>query len=111
MIGNLPRLTTTITLVAAGDTFLTGTDTAWDRVSAQDRDRLAAQLGQTIAVALPSGPPVLLHTEVMREHLLVSEGPAGAWPRYSDLRWWMLRLPEASRSTLDALADLWFATS
>ena len=201
-------------------------DIAWGRVSAQDRDRLAAQLGQTIAalhqmpppvikdwwpadwpsfvsqqrarcvreqrelgllpvwadqipeflaaVALPAGPPVLLHTEVMREHLLVSEGPAGAWRlsglidfepamrgereyefvgvgvfvaegdarflagtlasygydrdqlgpdlrrrllawgilhRYSNLRWWMQRLPEPSRSTLDALADRWFATS
>jgi hygromycin-B 7''-O-kinase len=31
------------------------------------------------AVALPSGVPVLLHTEVMREHLLVTEGPGGAW--------------------------------
>jgi hygromycin-B 7''-O-kinase len=39
-------------------------------------DRIPAFLA---AVALPSGPPVLLHTEVMREHLLVSEGPAGAW--------------------------------
>jgi hygromycin-B 7''-O-kinase len=106
-------------------------DTAWDRVSAQDRDRLAAQLGQTIAalhqmpppviadwwpadwpsfvsgqqarcvreqrelglpaawadqipeflaaVSLPPGPPVLLHTEIMREHLLVDHSPAGAW--------------------------------
>jgi hygromycin-B 7''-O-kinase len=201
-------------------------DIAWGRVSAQDRDRLAAQLGETIAalhqmplpvikdwwpadwpsfvsrqraqcireqrelglpavwadqipeflaaVALPAGPPVLLHTEVMREHLLVSEGPGGAWRltglidfepamrgereyefvgvgvfvaecdarfltgtltsygydrdqlgadlrrrllawgilhRYSNLRWWMQRLPEPSRSTLDALADRWFATS
>jgi hygromycin-B 7''-O-kinase len=202
-------------------------DTAWDRVSTQDRGRLAAQLGETIAalhqmpppaikdwwpadwpsfvsgqrarcvreqrdlglppvwtdqipaflaaVALPSGPPVLLHTEVMREHLLVSEGPAGAWRlsglidfepamrgereyefasvgvfvaegdarfltrtlasygydrdqldgpelrrrllawailhRYSNLMWWMRRLPEPSRATLDALADRWFATS
>ena len=31
------------------------------------------------AVALPSGPPVLLHTEVMRQHLLATEGPGGAW--------------------------------
>ena len=106
-------------------------DTAWDRVSAQDRNRLAAQLGETIAalhqmplpvikdwwpadwpsfvsqqqarcvreqrelglpavwadqipeflgaVALPAGLPVLLHTEVMRGHLLVDRGPAGAW--------------------------------
>ena len=106
-------------------------DTAWDRVSAQDRNRLAAQLGETIAalhqmplpvikdwwpadwpsfvsqqqarrvreqrelglpavwadqipeflaaVTLPAGLPVLLHTEVMREHLLVDQGPAGAW--------------------------------
>ena len=30
-------------------------------------------------IALPSGVPVLLHTEVMREHLLVAEGPGGAW--------------------------------
>jgi hygromycin-B 7''-O-kinase len=31
--------------------------------------------------------------------------------RYSNLRWWMQRLPEPSRATLDALADRWFATS
>jgi hygromycin-B 7''-O-kinase len=30
------------------------------------------------AVRLPPSPPVLLHTEVMREHLLVTGGP-GAW--------------------------------
>ena len=30
-------------------------------------------------VVLPSGPPVLLHTEVMRQHLLVGEGPGGRW--------------------------------
>jgi hygromycin-B 7''-O-kinase len=124
-------------------------------------------------VALPSGTPVLLHTEVMREHLLATEGPGGAWRlsglidfepamrgereyefvavevfvaegdarflartlaaygyhrdelgpdlrrrllawgilhRYSNLRWWLRRLPEPSRPTLDALADCWFAT-
>lgn len=31
------------------------------------------------AVTLPPGTPVLLHTEVMREHLLVTEAPDGAW--------------------------------
>lgn len=202
-------------------------DTAWGRLPVQDRDRLAAQLGETIAalhrvpppviadwwpadwpsfvsgqrarcvreqldlglppvwaeqipeflaaVALPCGPPVLLHTEVMREHLLVDQDSAGAWRlsglidfepamrgegeyefaavgvfvaggdarflagtlagygydrdrlgdpdlrrrllawgilhRYSNLRWWMRRLPEPSRPALDALADRWFATS
>ncbi|HEY6312945.1 MAG TPA: aminoglycoside 3'-phosphotransferase/choline kinase family protein [Streptosporangiaceae bacterium] len=106
-------------------------DTVWDKLSAADRARLAAQLGETIAalhqlpppqisgwwpadwrgfvarqraqcvgeqcalglsalwadqipafldaVALPSGTPVLLHTEVMRQHLLAAEGPAGTW--------------------------------
>ena len=106
-------------------------DTVWDQVPTRDRDRLADQLGETIAalhqvpppridnwwptdwpafvarqraqcvseqralglpttwadqipgfldaVALPSGPPVLLHTEVMRQHLLATEGPGGAW--------------------------------
>jgi hygromycin-B 7''-O-kinase len=125
-------------------------------------------------VALPSRPPVLLHTEVMRQHLLVTEDREGAWRlsglidfepamrgdreyefvgigafvaegdarflaqtlnsygyqpdqlgpdlrrrllalgilhRYSNLSWWMHRLPEPARPTLDALADCWFATS
>ena len=34
----------------------------------------------------------------------------GILHRYSDLRWWMRRLPEPARPTLDALADCWFAT-
>jgi hygromycin-B 7''-O-kinase len=199
-------------------------DTVGDQVPAAGRDRLAAQLGETIAalhqlpppaigdwwpadwgvrgrqraqcvgeqralglpaawadqipgfldaVVLRSGTPVLLHTEVMREHLLVTEGPGGAWElsglidfepamrgereyefvavgvfvaegdarflartltangyhhdqlgpdlrrrllawgilhRYSNLRWWMQRLPEPTQLTLDALADCWFAT-
>ena len=106
-------------------------DTVWDQVPVADRDRLAGQLGETIAalhqlpppairdwwpadwlafvarqraqcvieqcdlglpaawadqkpgfldaVALPSGVPVLLHTEVMREHLFAAEGPGGTW--------------------------------
>ena len=106
--------------------------TVWDQVPAAGRDRLADQLGETIAalhqlpppairdwwpadwpgfvaqqhaqcvgeqrdlglpaawadqiprfldaVALPLGTPVLLHTEVMREHLLVTaEGLGGTW--------------------------------
>jgi hygromycin-B 7''-O-kinase len=105
-------------------------DTVWARVSTRDRDGLAVQLGETIAVlhqlpppeipgwwpadwpgfvarqradcvgeqrslglpepwaaqlagfldavALPSRPPVLLHTEVMSQHLLVTES-AGGW--------------------------------
>jgi hygromycin-B 7''-O-kinase len=200
-------------------------DAIWNQVSAQDRDRLAGQLGETIAalhqlpppaindwqpagwpafvahqrehcaseqralglpalwadqipafldaVTLPSGPPVLLHTEVMRQHLLASERPAGKWQlsglidfepamrgereydfvavgvftaegdarflartltsygyhpdqlgpglrrrllaqgilhRYSNLSWWMERLPGPARPTLRALADRWFAT-
>jgi hygromycin-B 7''-O-kinase len=200
-------------------------DTVWGQVSAAGRDRLAGQLGETIAalhqlplpairdwwpadwgafvarqraqavseqralglpaawadqipgfldaVALRSGTPVLLHTEVMREHLLVTEDPGGAWDlsglidfepamrgereyefvavgvfvaegdgrllartltaygyhhdqlgpdlrrrllawgilhRYSNLRWWMQRLPDPAQPTLDALADCWFAT-
>jgi len=28
----------------------------------------------------PYRPPVPLHTEVMRQHLLTAEGPEGAWP-------------------------------
>jgi hygromycin-B 7''-O-kinase len=200
-------------------------DTVWNQISPGDQDRLAGQLGETIAalhqlpppaiegwwpadwpafvagqrarcvseqralglpelwadqipgfldeVPLPSRPPVLLHTEVMREHLLTAEGPGGAWRlsglidfepamrgereydfvgvavfvaegnarfltqtlttygyrrdqlgadlrrrllawgilhRYSNLTWWMRRLPEPTRPTLDALADCWFAT-
>jgi hygromycin-B 7''-O-kinase len=200
-------------------------DTVWNQVSAKDRDRLAGQLGETIAalhqlpppaiadwwpadwsgfvahqrakcvseqralglpalwadqitafldaVALPSRPSVLLHTEIMRQHLLVGEGTEGAWQltglidfepamrgereyefvsvgvfvaegdarfltrtltsygyrhdqldpelrrrllalgmlhRYSNLSWWMHRLPEPDRPTLNALADRWFAT-
>jgi hygromycin-B 7''-O-kinase len=106
-------------------------DTVWDRIPAGDRDRLAGQLGETIAalhqlplpaipgrqptdwaafvarrraecvseqrawglpglwadqipgfldaVALLSGPPVLLHTEIMRQHLLAAEGQDGTW--------------------------------
>jgi hygromycin-B 7''-O-kinase len=124
-------------------------------------------------VPLLSQPPVLLHTEVMREHLLAAEGPGEAWwlsglidlepamrgereyefvgvgvfvaegdgrfltrtltaygynrdqlgadlrrrllawgilHRYSNLLWWMRRLPEPARPTLDALADCWFTT-
>lgn len=200
-------------------------DTVWDQVPAAGRDRLAGQLGETIAtlhqlpppairdwwpadwgafvarqraqavseqrdlglpaawadqipgfldaVALPTGTPVLLHTEVMREHLLATEGPDGTWElsglidfepamrgegeyefvavgvfvaegdarflartltaygyhpdqlgpslrrrllawgilhRYSNLSWWMRRLPTPARPTLDAVADCWFAT-
>jgi len=106
-------------------------DTVRDQRSAADRDRLAGQLGETIAALhqlpppvirdwwpagwpafvagqrarcvsgqralslpalwadqiprfpggaeLPSRPRVLLHTEVMRQHLLTAEGPEGAW--------------------------------
>jgi hygromycin-B 7''-O-kinase len=200
-------------------------DTIWEQVSAADRDRLAQQLGETLAalhqlpppvitdwwpadwpafvaqrraqaageqralglpalwadqipaflgaVALPAGPPVLLHTEVMREHLLATESPDRTWRlsglidfepamrgeheyefaavgvftaegdgrflsrtlaaygyhpdelgpalrrrllawgilhRYSNLTWWMRRLPTPAEPTLGALADLWFAT-
>ena len=58
------------------------------------RVRLAGQLGETLAalhqlappvirdwcsrwVESPSRPPVLLHTEVMRQHPLTAEGPEG----------------------------------
>ncbi len=200
-------------------------DTAWDQVPGGARDRLAGDLGETIAalhevpppeiadwwpddwpgfvarqravvaseqlglglppawadqipgfldeVGLPIRAPVLLHTEVMRQHLLVTEDPSGAWRlsglidfepamrgdreyewaavgafvaegdgafltrtltaygyprdqlgrtlrrrllawallhRYANLAWWMRRLPEPDRPTLDALADRWFAT-
>ena len=200
-------------------------DGVWDQVPAGSRDRVADQLGATIAalhqlpppairdwwpadwlafvaqqraqavseqrdlglpaawadqipgfldaVALPSGVPVLLHTEIMREHLLVTEGQDGAWRlsglidfepamrgereyefaavgvfvaegdprfltrtltaygyhhnqlgpslrrrllawgilhRYSNLSWWMQRLPRPAQPTLDAAADCWFAT-
>ena len=87
---------------------------------------------------------MLLHTEVMRQHLLVSQDHEGRWRlsglidftltsygyhrdeldpglrrrllawgllhRYSNLNWWMERLPQPARPTLDALADRWFAT-
>jgi hygromycin-B 7''-O-kinase len=105
-------------------------DTIWDRVSVRERDGLADQLGEAIAVlhqlpppeipgwwpddwpafvarqrsecvseqrsyglpepwagqlagfldevTLPTGPPVLLHTEVMSQHLHVTES-AGGW--------------------------------
>ncbi len=200
-------------------------DTVWDQVPAAGRDRLADQLGETIAalhqlappaiadwwpadwpgfvaqqrarcageqrdlglpaawadqipgfldaVELPHGTSVLLHTEVMREHLLVTEDSGGAWRlsglvdfepamrgereyefaavgvfvaggdarfltrtltaygyrhdqlgpglrrrllawgllhRYSNLSWWMRRLPTPAEATLDALADRWFGT-
>ena len=39
-------------------------------------DQLPAFLDE---VVLPSGPPVLLHTEVMRQHLLAGEGTDGRW--------------------------------
>ena len=199
-------------------------DTTWDRVPAGKRDRLAGDLGETIAalhdvpppeiadwwpddwpafvarqraevageqlglglppawadqipgfldeVGLPIRAPVLLHTEVMRQHLLVTDEPGGAWRlsgfidfepamrgdreyewaavgafvaegdgaflarmltaygyprdqldrtlrrrllawallhRYANLAWWMRRLPEPDRPTLDDLADRWFA--
>jgi hygromycin-B 7''-O-kinase len=197
----------------------------WDRVPAADRDRLAGDLGETIAalhrvpppeiagwwpddwpafvarqraevageqlglglpaawadqipgfldeVAPPIRPPALLHTEVMREHLLVSQDAGGAWRlsglidfepamrgdpeyewgavavfvsegdgaflartltaygyprdqldralrrrllawlllhRYSNLAWYLRRMPTPDGPTLDALADRWFAT-
>lgn len=75
-------------------------DTVWDQLSAADRDRVAGQLSwprsagvcqrtarPELASAmadqiprfldgaeLPSRPPVLLHTEVTRQHLLNAEG-------------------------------------
>ena len=106
-------------------------DTVWERLRAGDRDRLAGQLGELIAVlhglpvpgiagwepadwpafvagqrascagqqrawglpgtwadqipgfldavALRPGVPVLLHTEIMRQHLLAAQGQDGAW--------------------------------
>lgn len=106
-------------------------DTVWDRVSAEDRDRLGGQLGELLAVLHQLPPPairdwwpadwpafvarrraecvgeqralglpgqwadqlagfvdevpltirplVLLHTEIMGQHLLAVEGPHGAW--------------------------------
>lgn len=105
-------------------------ESVWDRATGAERDRLAAQLGETLAalheaqppvidqwwpgdwsvfvagqraqcvaeqqgrglapawaaqipgfldgVELAPGPPVLLHTEVMREHLLVTQ-QSGSW--------------------------------
>jgi hygromycin-B 7''-O-kinase len=42
--------------------------------------RWAAQIPEFLdSVPLPPSPPVLLHTEVMREHLLATSGPAGGW--------------------------------
>jgi hygromycin-B 7''-O-kinase len=124
-------------------------------------------------VGLPVRTPVLLHTEIMREHLLVSQDAGAAWRlsglidfepamrgdreyewaavgvfvaegdgaflggtltaygysrdqldgtlrrrllawlllhRYSNLAWYLDRLPPPERPTLDALADRWFAT-
>ena len=34
----------------------------------------------------------------------------GILHRYSNLRWWMRRLPKPAQPTLGALADCWFAT-
>lgn len=42
----------------------------------------------------------------LRRRLLVW----GILHRYSNLRWWMRRLPEPAQPTLGALADCWFAT-
>jgi hygromycin-B 7''-O-kinase len=42
--------------------------------------RWAAQIPDFLdSVPLPPSPPVLLHTEVMREHLLAVPGPDGGW--------------------------------
>ncbi|GAA4636035.1 aminoglycoside 3'-phosphotransferase/choline kinase family protein [Actinoallomurus vinaceus] len=65
----------------------------WRRFLADQRDdcverqrargldpRWVAQIpGFLDSVALPPSSPVLLHTEVMREHLLVVPGPDGGW--------------------------------
>jgi hygromycin-B 7''-O-kinase len=146
-----------------GEQISLGLPTAW-------ADQIPGFLDE---VALPNRTPVLLHTEVMREHLLVTEDHGGAWRlsglidfepamrgdreyewaavgvfvadgdgaflgraltaygypsdrldrtlrrrllawmllhRYSHLPWYLRRLPEPDRPTLDALADRWFAT-
>jgi hypothetical protein len=44
----------------------------------------------------------LLHTEIMREHLLVTTGPAG------DLSWYLEEMPEPPVPTLEALAVHWW---
>jgi hypothetical protein len=42
--------------------------------------RWAAQIPKFLdSVPFPPSSPVLLHTEVMREHLLATSGPAGGW--------------------------------
>lgn len=43
-------------------------------------ERWRAQIPEFLeSVPLPDSSPVLLHTEVMREHLLVGAGPGGEW--------------------------------
>ncbi|MCO6008659.1 aminoglycoside 3'-phosphotransferase/choline kinase family protein [Actinoallomurus purpureus] len=60
---------------------------AGQRVDCVERQRArgldpewAAQIPEFLdSVPLPPSSPVLLHTEVMREHLLVAPGPDGGW--------------------------------
>ena len=59
---------------------------AGQRANCADRQRArglsepwAAQIPAALQVDLPDEPPVLLHTEIMRQHLLVCPDPAGGW--------------------------------
>lgn len=68
------------------DAFVTG-----QRADCLDRQRARglpetwlAQIPDALNADLTSRAPVLLHTEIMREHLLVHPDPAGGW-RYSGL--------------------------
>lgn len=71
--------------IPSGTRYRRRTATGWPAFVSQQRalglpalwaDQISGFLN---AVTVASGPPVLLHTEVMREHLFVDQAPGGAW--------------------------------
>jgi hygromycin-B 7''-O-kinase len=98
-----------------------GLDSAWLAQIPAFLDAVALDASQA------SPRPVLLHTEVMREHLLVTPHTDG-WSlsglvdfesamrgareyEFADLRWWLEQLPPPPVPTLDALAAQWWRLS
>ena len=58
---------------------LADTEERWEAVRRDEARLRPGVVAFLDSVPLPSSPPVLLHTEVMREHLLVSGDPSGGW--------------------------------